>query len=48
MDAMTEEEWRMSRENVERRLEESRVNREKKIVEEEVVKDVGLSSREVL
>ncbi|KAL7469164.1 hypothetical protein ACHAXS_009434 [Conticribra weissflogii] len=48
MDAMTEEEWRMSRENVERRLEESRANREKKKEEEEVAKDVGLSSREVL
>mmetsp|Transcript_22697 Transcript_22697/g.46746 ORF Transcript_22697/g.46746 Transcript_22697/m.46746 type:complete len:225 (-) Transcript_22697:185-859(-) len=48
MNAMTEEEWRMSRENVERRLEESRANREKREGEEEIVRDVGLSSREFL
>jgi hypothetical protein len=52
---MTEEQWSQSRRNMERRREESRIHQEDReererveLAEEEVVKDVGLSSRNIL
>ena len=47
-ETMTEEEWDHSRVVVERRREEIRAREEREKGEEEVVRDVGLSSREVL
>jgi hypothetical protein len=52
---MTEEQWSQSRRNMERRREESRIHQEDReererveLAEEEIVKDVGLSSRNIL
>ena len=52
---MTEEQWEQSRRNMEQRKEESRLRQEEREKrdrisrgEEEVVSDVGLSSRDVL